>query len=559
MNIADVAFGLGGQPMPQPGGSVAAGFFAALEAAMAPGAAALPNLAGADNANAVLAGSIPVNAAETTAPNVPQVLAMLTTADAAPAIAAPDAATQMAAKTAPATPTTATPATATPTIAIPATVTPAPAMPAPIVAQQAMPPQPAPSGTAPIVAPAVAPGQPGEIETPMPASTRTAKRIALADASGIENEPAEPEKSDAIAALPHSARSTKSTKHALTQAPVAIDNQPAADQSVAANATTLDTGGAQAGSDATQRPAEAVTATPDAQPKPPASATAAPADVSMLAVAASIVTPVAAAPQQQTKPSALATNSRGGAAAPRVSRSNAASDATTMQSVDSGQSRGPAHNGSATGPQFQSKLAQAESDPDDAPQQKLAALGEPIRATPAPLPATDAPRATQTAAPVSAAAATPAGEPGISARHGEIGRELGVEVARRVSEGGEELRVRLNPAEFGRIEVKIAFDDGGTLRATVHAENPAALDLLRRDSADLNQAMGDAGVQADAQSFRFESRTDGQQRQQQPAQQQQQQTRFSAGTTPFIDDALPEAALAAYRPVRTPGRVDLLA
>jgi flagellar hook-length control protein FliK len=97
--------------------------------------------------------------------------------------------------------------------------------------------------------------------------------------------------------------------------------------------------------------------------------------------------------------------------------------------------------------------------------------------------------------------------PEVTARPGQIGRELGLEIARRSAAGGDELMVRLAPDEMGRIEVRMSFDAGGTLRAVVTAENQAALDMLRRDAGDLGRSLADAGVRADAQSFRFDAKS----------------------------------------------------
>nr|WP_281377764.1 flagellar hook-length control protein FliK [Sphingobium subterraneum] len=102
------------------------------------------------------------------------------------------------------------------------------------------------------------------------------------------------------------------------------------------------------------------------------------------------------------------------------------------------------------------------------------------------------------------AAETPT--PVISARPSHIGRELGVEIARHIGQDEHDtLTVRLDPAHHGRIEVRMQFDDTGQLRATLTATNPATLDMLRRDSAELTRALGDAGINADAGSFRFDS------------------------------------------------------
>lgn len=171
------------------------------------------------------------------------------------------------------------------------------------------------------------------------------------------------------------------------------------------------------------------------------------------------------------------------------------------------------------------------------------------------------------AAPASAPSAEPAPdiaklpEPVVTARAGQIGREMGVEIARRVSAGGDELTVRLNPVEMGRIEVRLAFDERGSLRAVVAAESPAALDLLRRDSADLGRALADAGVRSDAQSFRFDSRAGGGEGGQ-PWQRQRgggQDGGQSSVPGRGYADAGSVSEEPLYRPLRTSGRVDLMA
>ena len=148
--------------------------------------------------------------------------------------------------------------------------------------------------------------------------------------------------------------------------------------------------------------------------------------------------------------------------------------------------------------------------------------------------------------------------PSVAAQPGRVGHDLGVHVARRVIDGGSELTVRLTPAGMGRVEVRMAFDESGTLRATVAAERPAALDMLRRESADLGRALNDAGVRADVQSFRFDTRTgDGSQTgQRNGAQQDGGRQKPDAGQAYAAD--LP-ASEPVYRTLRTSGRVDLMA
>ncbi len=161
-----------------------------------------------------------------------------------------------------------------------------------------------------------------------------------------------------------------------------------------------------------------------------------------------------------------------------------------------------------------------------------------------------APTAVGARAPIAAAAPRTL----ISAQPGRIGRETGVAIAHRIGTGGDEMTLHLSPASLGRIEVKIAFEDG-SLRATLRADNPAALDLLRRDSTDLSRALDQAGVRSDSASLSFQGRgADGQpagSRQQSPfaafAQRGQQ---ADSPTTPIPD---------SYQPLRTSSRVDFLA
>lgn len=159
-----------------------------------------------------------------------------------------------------------------------------------------------------------------------------------------------------------------------------------------------------------------------------------------------------------------------------------------------------------------------------------------------------------THAPAAAAPSAAAGEPVIQARPGELGRSLGVEIARKVDAGEDTLRVRLNPAELGRVEVTLAFDREGRVQATMRAESQHTLDLLRQDAPDLGRALQQAGIRSDTQSFRFEGR-DGGAGSGNGQSAFQQQSR--GGNQQFRDEPEPQAP--AYRPIRGDGQVDLIA
>ena len=101
----------------------------------------------------------------------------------------------------------------------------------------------------------------------------------------------------------------------------------------------------------------------------------------------------------------------------------------------------------------------------------------------------------------------------------------------------------------------LTFEDGGPLRAVVAASQPATLDLLRRDSADLNRALAQAGIGTDAQSFSFSTQSQNSGRERQTFSQ-----------PPGLPDALPLNADEAspvpapdYRRLRISGSLNLIA
>ncbi|MBB3032473.1 flagellar hook-length control protein FliK [Alteriqipengyuania lutimaris] len=148
----------------------------------------------------------------------------------------------------------------------------------------------------------------------------------------------------------------------------------------------------------------------------------------------------------------------------------------------------------------------------------------------------------------------PASQPApVSARPGEIGHQLGVEIVRHGLDGRDSMTIRLDPVEMGEIQIRLQFDDRGTMRAIVTAESSAALEMLRRDSADLVRALGDAGVRTDAQSFQFEGRGQGRGEQQQHGRPQ-----TPSDPNRVLAEAEDDGAAPPQR-LHTSGQLDLIA
>jgi flagellar hook-length control protein FliK len=152
--------------------------------------------------------------------------------------------------------------------------------------------------------------------------------------------------------------------------------------------------------------------------------------------------------------------------------------------------------------------------------------------------------------------AASANTPVIQAHGGQIGREMGALIKRQIVSGREEVTVRLDPPELGRIHIRLSFETAGELRAVVATESTAALDLLRRDVNQLDRALAEAGVRTDGQSFRFDERQAGSGFDR-SGQQASGRDAGSARGAAEADETLPTRA--AWRGINANGRVDMIA
>lgn len=71
------------------------------------------------------------------------------------------------------------------------------------------------------------------------------------------------------------------------------------------------------------------------------------------------------------------------------------------------------------------------------------------------------------------------------------------------------MNIQLNPSELGRVEVRLTVGNDGRTTAVVLAERSETLQLLQRDSAHLEKALQNAGLDVGAQDLSFNMRGDG--------------------------------------------------
>jgi flagellar hook-length control protein FliK len=79
-------------------------------------------------------------------------------------------------------------------------------------------------------------------------------------------------------------------------------------------------------------------------------------------------------------------------------------------------------------------------------------------------------------------------------------------IARKSEAGDRSFEIRMDPAELGRIDVKMNVSIDGKVTAALAVERPETLDLLSRDSRALEQALKNTGLDVDSGALSFSLR-----------------------------------------------------
>jgi flagellar hook-length control protein FliK len=104
--------------------------------------------------------------------------------------------------------------------------------------------------------------------------------------------------------------------------------------------------------------------------------------------------------------------------------------------------------------------------------------------------------AAQTASPLPPAPpAAPVAAPDLNA--------LAINIAAKSQEGARQFDIRLDPAELGRVDVRLSLDGNGTAQAHLSAERPETLSLLQSNAPALTRALQDSGVHVANDGLQF--------------------------------------------------------
>jgi flagellar hook-length control protein FliK len=83
--------------------------------------------------------------------------------------------------------------------------------------------------------------------------------------------------------------------------------------------------------------------------------------------------------------------------------------------------------------------------------------------------------------------------------------QVKVQVTKGMKDGSDSIDVLLHPADLGTVQVKLQMQDG-QVKATISADNPQTLALLKNDAHQLTQSLQNAGFNTDSNSLNFQMR-----------------------------------------------------
>ena len=110
--------------------------------------------------------------------------------------------------------------------------------------------------------------------------------------------------------------------------------------------------------------------------------------------------------------------------------------------------------------------------------------------------------------PTAAATAAPAGALSVTAAtNAPVPLSgLALEIAASAKSGKSRFEIRLDPADLGRIDVRIDVDRNGQVTSHLTVEKPETLSMLRQDAPQLQRALDDAGFKTGDSGLQFSLR-----------------------------------------------------
>jgi len=139
-----------------------------------------------------------------------------------------------------------------------------------------------------------------------------------------------------------------------------------------------------------------------------------------------------------------------------------------------------------------------------------------------------------------------------------VTEQISVKITKALQAGTDKISIQLKPAELGRVDVKMEMTHDGRVMTVVTAEKQDTLDLLRRDSSELQKALADAGLNSGDMEFNLKGQ------EQQTADEQGDGNNGPASAEAETDEAAPaddnDGVMSAWESgIFANGRLDMRA
>ena len=88
----------------------------------------------------------------------------------------------------------------------------------------------------------------------------------------------------------------------------------------------------------------------------------------------------------------------------------------------------------------------------------------------------------------------------------QTAQTVAVQITQNANAGVTSFNMQLEPAELGRLEVRLKFDRDGGIKAHLIAEKPETLAMLKQDEGQIHRILSQAGLNTDDASLSFDLR-----------------------------------------------------
>lgn len=105
-----------------------------------------------------------------------------------------------------------------------------------------------------------------------------------------------------------------------------------------------------------------------------------------------------------------------------------------------------------------------------------------------------------------ASAAQATSQPRFTVPQQAVTDQISVQITKAIKDGVDRINIQLRPEHMGRVDVRLEVNADGRVQATVTADNKGTLEMLQRDSRELERALQQAGLQTDTGSLNFSLR-----------------------------------------------------